>query len=624
MITAPIYDRNDPNRRIAQLSGLPAAPSGKLQLSERQLLSIVRVEYYDEKGQTNLLILGTNCVYDLRARVAQSADVLRVLTGDGRLELEGVGFTWWQTNNDLVISNNVRTRVRRPAVAGVTNALTGQDLRVTADQFRFNFATNRIMYTGNVRVEDPRLELTCGRLVIGRGPGGTIDRLTAQEDVLIRDRMNGGTTTAGEAVYRVEAGQETVELTGEPHYREGLREATAERFLLDRTRDSLAAIGEARLVLPVGGKGAPGLLMLPGAGTAPIPAAGAAAETNRVIDVTAARVTMQLPETNGPIRGVVAETNVVLWDRQQQARATAQRVRYDAGGRLELEGQPEWTMGGRLVRGDAMIYDMAGPTFRVPGNAFVRLPVRSLMTPASLLGTGAARTNVVIPTNQVVEIRGRELTYRDTWLRMEGDVEARALTGTQLQGELRCAALGVQYSNQLQQARADGGVRLTQAPVSRADGGVTTRELTCTNLVFTFQGAGQLERLTAAGPIDARSTDTLPGGRPPIARQLQCQSLEAHFRGTSNIVESATAAGGVRLRQNDRQATSDRAVYSGTEGRLRLEGRPVVTLPEGQITDAETISWDRATGRIRLNGAFRSQWKSLSLGTNATRLLPQP
>lgn len=622
MITAPIYDRNDPNRRIAQLSGLPAAPSGKLQLSERQLLSIVRVEYYDEKGQTNLLILGTNCVYDLRQRVAQSADVLRVLTGDGRLELEGVGFTWWQTNNDLVISNNVRTRVRRPAVAGVTNALTGQDLRVTADQFRFNFATNRISYTGHVRVEDPRLELTCGRLIIGRGAGGSIDRLTAQEDVVIRDRLGGGTTTAGEAVYRVEAGFETVELTGEPHYREGLREATAERFLLDRTHDSLAAVGNARLVLPIGGKGAPGLLMLPGAGLTPAPAAKA--ETNRVIEVTAARVTMFLPETNGPVRGVLAETNVVLWDRQQQARATAQLARYGADGRLELQGQPEWTMGGRLVRGDAMIYEAVGPVFRVPGNAFVRLPVRSLMTPANLLGAGAARTNVVIPTNQMVEIHGRELSYRDTWLRMEGEVVAQALAGSERQGELHCAALGVQYGEHLQQIRAEGGVRLTQGPVPRADGGATARELTCTNLVFKFNAAGQLDRLEAAGPIDARSTDTFTGGRPPIARQLQCQALEAHFRGTSNIVESATATGGVRLRQNEREATSERAVYQGVEGRVRLEGKPVVTLPEGRITDAETISWDRATGRIRLNGAFRSQWKSLSLGTNATRLLPKP
>jgi len=314
----PVYDRDNPNRIVALLSGSLA----EFQLSGRQPLATVRVEYYDEKGQTNLVFMGTNCVYDARRRTAESPEALQVMTGDGRLELEGEGFTWWQTNNDLVISNRVQTRIRRPASRdGDPDPLGGQDLRVTSDRFRFSYPSNRIVYSGHVRVEDPRVQMTCARLTILRSAAGGIERMVAEDDVVMVDRLGGGQATARVAEYVVDGARETVELTGNPRFHEGVREGTAERFVLDRRKSTLRAIGAARLVFPAGAQGAPGLLALAG----PAQAGEGEGETNRLIELSADSITILLPATNGPVRNVVAETNVVVFDRQRNGRATGQR-----------------------------------------------------------------------------------------------------------------------------------------------------------------------------------------------------------------------------------------------------------------------------------------------------------
>ena len=131
-------------------------------------LATVRLDYFDDKGGanrgTNLTILGTNCVYDLKQQTAASPDRLRLLTGDGRLTLEGRNWFWWQTNYDLVISNDVVTlaQMRDEPVP----------MRITADSCWLRYASNVVTYTGHVRAVDARLDLTCRTLTIQRGTNG--------------------------------------------------------------------------------------------------------------------------------------------------------------------------------------------------------------------------------------------------------------------------------------------------------------------------------------------------------------------------------------------------------------------------------------------------------------------
>ncbi|HOY58159.1 MAG TPA: LptA/OstA family protein, partial [Verrucomicrobiota bacterium] len=610
--TVPVYDRDDPNRMVALLSGSIA----EFDLSGRQPLETVRVEYYDGKGGTNLVFVGTNCVYDARRRTAESPGTLRVMSGDGRLDLEGQGFTWWQTNNDLVISNRVETRVRRPeTVGGVADPLGGQDLRVSSDRFRFNYRSNLIVYSGHVRVEDPRVRMSSGWLTIVPSARGGIDRMVAEEDVKIVDRSTGGETTARTAVYQVDGQRETVELSGEPRYREGVREGTADRFILDRRRDVLEAVGNARIVFPLGAGGTPGLLAIPGPG--PRPSEGA---TNRLIELSANLITILLPATNGPVRGVVAETNVVLLDPEQRSRATARRARYQEGIGLELTGDPVWSSGGQSLEGGAMRYDLAGQVFRVSDGVMVRLPVTALTGPVRGLEGVMPGGGLGLATNQVVEIRSLELEYREPWLQFEGGTRADYLDGRTKLGELQCAALGVLYSNSVREVRASGGVRLEQLPAVRKGGGTTAKLVQCDAMTAGFDAEGQLERFKAEGGVDARQTDIREGRRDPVVKRLQCDALDARFWGRSNLVELATAERNVVVSQDDRVVQAERAVFTGTNDLLSLFGRPTVILPEGRITEAETITWNRATGLYRIAGRFKSQWKALPGVTNLINL----
>ena len=437
-------------------------------LSGRQPLETVRVEYYDGKGGTNLVFAGTNCVYDARRRIAESPGTLRVMSGDGQLDLEGQGFTWWQTNNDLVISNRIETRVRRPeSLGGVADPLGGQDLRVTSDRFRFNYRSNLIVYSGRVRVEDARVRMSSGWLTIVPSAEGGIARMVAEEDVKIVDRSTGGETTARKAVYQVDGQRETVELSGNPRYREGVHEGTADRFVLDRRRDALEAVGNARIVFPLGGGGASGLLAIPGPGPRPTESA-----TNRMIELSADLITILLPATNGPVRGVVAETNVVLLNPEQGSRATARRASYQEGIGLELTGDPVWSSGGQSLEGGAMRYDPAGQVFRVTEGVLVRLPATALTGPVRGLEDAVSGGGLGLATNQVVEIRSLELEYREPWLQFEGGTRADYLDERTKLGELQCAALGVLYSNSVREVRASGGVRLERNR-RRFEGGLT-------------------------------------------------------------------------------------------------------------------------------------------------------
>ena len=105
--TIPEYDGVDPNkvRAVIRIRGATAKLTGQVPVEE------FHREVYSLDGRTNLLISATNCVFDMRNHAAFSSDRVRVVSGDGRLLIEGLGFIWRQTNNTLVISNQVHTRL---------------------------------------------------------------------------------------------------------------------------------------------------------------------------------------------------------------------------------------------------------------------------------------------------------------------------------------------------------------------------------------------------------------------------------------------------------------------------------------------------------------------------------
>jgi hypothetical protein len=66
-------------------------------------------------GQPEMLVESPQCVFDSMRREVASDGPLHVQSADGKMNLDGRGFLWQQTNSFLMISNRVRTIIRNTA-----------------------------------------------------------------------------------------------------------------------------------------------------------------------------------------------------------------------------------------------------------------------------------------------------------------------------------------------------------------------------------------------------------------------------------------------------------------------------------------------------------------------------
>jgi len=91
----------------SRLSGAEAQPAAGGRLVIKQL----KLETFDARGQTEMIVNAPECIYDTFNRTASSAGHLQAQTGNGRFRVEGDGFLWQQNDSLLTISNNVHTAI---------------------------------------------------------------------------------------------------------------------------------------------------------------------------------------------------------------------------------------------------------------------------------------------------------------------------------------------------------------------------------------------------------------------------------------------------------------------------------------------------------------------------------
>ena len=585
---------------VGQLAG--TAATNALQANSQAMpFRAVRLDYFDGKGGTNLTALGTNCVFDLASQTATSPDRLRLVAGEGRLTLEGRGWTWWKTNYDLVISNDVVTLVQMRDAA--------VPMRITADSSLLRYASNVVTYTGHVRAVDARLDLTCRTLTMQRGTNGVRQTIEADGDVVLVNRLGGGQARCQHAVFTEDGDERIAELLGSPQWTDGARSGRADRFIMDQGRHTLLALGQAQMRLPRHEAGVGGLLAL----AAPVLPAKA---TNAFIEIGAERLTLQFPATNGPVQTVLAETNVVIRDTLDGSVARAARARYTDTGDGELTGEPEWTGHGARLTAGRLAFRSLPPTFDARPDARLRLPVAALRQ--SLAGA-VADPNRAAPTNQFLEIAGDFLTYRDGWLRCGDRVHVDYFEDTNRLGQLDCAALAVKYGQHVEALEASGGVAVEEFPTARGTRGLVARRLHCATATAGFDDTGRLARLGLDGKVKAEQEENV-ANRPAIVKRLLCDNVLAQV-GASNRVESATAVGNVELGQGARSVTADRVEYRGGNKSFTFTGHLALNAPEGRSTNVQSLEYNLESGGYRAIGPSHTVWKYLPRGTNLTNLL---
>lgn len=594
--------RDDAGALVSLLTGSQATlrTGGAVQLTTAEVRS------FDSAGRTNLFVFATNCLFNPNTRVVQSAEPLRVQSGDGRLTLLGRGFTWWQTNSLILVSNDVRTTVQR--VPGSTNP----PLNVQSARLQARLDSNVVEFLDAVRVRDPEMDLDCERLVVRRAAGGDLDEIQAFGDVRILNHRDGSTIQAEQARYHLTGDNEWVELSGEPRWSDGTRSAEARWFVLDRGRNRFQAVGDARIVLPRSVRGLDAL----GAGGAEPSVQDAAG----FVELLAGLVTLQFPATNGPVQEVRAQTNVVIRLPDEGLEGHAAEAEYLPGGVVRLRGDPSWTWGDRSGSGDLIEFS-TNETFRIDGNAFLRFPIESLSAalPGGTNARGGSRLSL---TNVFVEVRSDFVDYRGQQIRFGDSVRARCTRGEELLGTLAGRELLVAYSNRVESISARGDVQVEQAARANSRGHLVARTLASDQLTARLAAGGRLREVEAQGSVVGVQTTQRPDREKPEVGRLLCETLRAWLAPDTNRVDRLEATGSVRAILDARMAWGSRADYASSDGLLRLSGSPLVLLPEGRVMGADELTLNPETGRVGGRGQFRTYWRQSPFDTNSLALLP--
>jgi lipopolysaccharide export system protein LptA len=595
------------------------------------LIKGLTADTYQDTGQRGLTMEAPECVFGFSENSGTSPGPLKVRTADGNSFIEGTGYLWSYKGSNLVvtISNNVSTTLKRDFLNSGTNrtaaasvSATNQFVYIHADQVFMDRAANLIVYTGNVRAEDERIELTCEILTI-RGAtnneavagantvaSGKISEIIADHHVVIVDKAAvAGQATGERAVYAVVDGAEVMTLTGDPHWAAGLRDATARAFIYNLSTNTLRAAGDANFRLPSDSLNQSGFVMLQ-------PSAGGAKTTGTGTNLTyfsAEDITLQLPATNGgPLLGVIAETNVVILDPASASRAVGNRAVYtQTNGMMELIGNASWQSDRRVARGELLTFNQNDNSFSAHTNASLEFPPGELNQSSALGGLSA--TNAGRATNQLVRVLADSYDYQNDTLTFHDHVRGAVLEDETVRDTLESGSLEIGFinTNTVRYAIADGGVHLHRLPVQDAagrteEGDFTSRRLEArmrTNAV-PAQTNLLLEQVIATGGVAAWQTKTFTTSAPLLLSRTNHTTfsgdrLTASFMPDTNRVDVATSEGNVIMTRDDYTARGGKVVYRATNDTVVLTGNPRLETTNGSLTSDDMITYDHAQGIIQ-------------------------
>ncbi len=581
----------------------------------------LKIQTFAETGPTNVqfIIEAPDCLVSRDFRNAHSPGPLVINSGNGQLHLEGEGFSWLSSSNStLTISNQVRTTLKleslsRPSRASGTNNVlapmapgkspdSNQIVHIYSDHFFFDHDANLITYTGNVRVEDTEMDLTCAMLTVHLLAGGDIDNITAEREVGIVIKPDGGRATGDHAVYTARGGRKWVELTGSPHWQNGPSEATGAIFVFDQINRTLRVEGQAWLKFPRPVTGGSGMLLFPAVES---PAKADAGE-DQFIEAFSDSMLFQFPPAEGApgqgrVESVLAEGKVAILDHYQHSRATSARAFVNTiTGRMELTGKAIWQADQRLARGEIINFDNGQKSFSARTNAYLKFPVSAFG--GIMPGGAAASPNAGAGTNQFIEAISDSYDYQNNVLTLRDQVHTAFLGGDAIMGTLDSRQLTATFSstktNQLESLVAEQDVYARQLSWLDRRGNRFERELKTDRLTVQFRTNGLVEEMLAEQHVAGMQTEIPAGKDQPIVSTLHSDLLTARFSPTTNTVESIVAEHNVLIAWNEMTASEDQAVYTASNGVARLLGNVRVRQP-GQIDwSGVDVSMEPATGRI--------------------------
>lgn len=232
-------------------------PGGAVQVKQFKMIAV-------RDGQlTNISVtaLAPECRIDYDRKFAGDPGPIQIFTPATNVFVQGTGFFCAESNQLLVISNQVETRVVKsmlrssPLLAGASNASSdaAQLVKIFSGRGQFDFRANLVDYSGGVRLIDPQYEVDSPLLSIQFASNQTVQTMFARPAVTLT-LAGKGVATGATAHYLATNENPLLELAGEPgadaHWQNGLQEATAAKFTYDPGRHRLAADDQVRVRWP--------------------------------------------------------------------------------------------------------------------------------------------------------------------------------------------------------------------------------------------------------------------------------------------------------------------------------------------------------------------------------------
>jgi lipopolysaccharide export system protein LptA len=601
-------------QRLFLLRGQSATP---LSANQWEILG-ARLELYGEDGTTNLVFTPARCIYQQKEKYVTSSEELRVVTGDGLMAIEGTGFGFDLTSRRLVVSNAVHAVLRKEVVhqqspAGSAERVgPGTEDAAELIQIRSNrleFEGEQALFLGQVRVEDAQGWMTSRRLLVDLELATRrAERIVAEEEVSLQS--NKLRAQAGQVIYNPV--NERLEMAGNPQWQFEGRSGRADSIVFERIEQSIEAQGGVEMEIQAAA------LMPGGAWPSPLNlSTPPEQQENRLVRVRSERFSfksdpnqanghvatfqggvqvieqaMQLDcgqliiETMEPgqqARRAVASENVVL--ERADARVTCAQAIYDVlAGRMSLEGGATWRTEQREGRSDTLELDLALGQYRAYGDVFMRLAAEGF---GSALGW--VETEPADGMELELEQAGLE-PKPPRWLEIESDrFEYRTEAG-----EFETAV----YEGNVQAREGEQFVLTCSLLTARLDAE--------TRLINDLMAAGQVE-LRMVEPDGYRLAQ---GDRAMYA----AESGTVVLTGLEGVEFFIVTGEGVS------RAVGRRAVLDVKTEMLELDGRPVITTPEGELT-GDVVRLDRRHGILSAAGSWRIR---LPLGTYRIPELPAP
>ena len=577
-----IAEKSADSLRISILTGTEAVfqADGTLVLTDPRLVTVT------DDGKTNLVFTASECLYDQDKKTIRSPGELSLSTGDGQMQLNGVGFSGNLAGPTLSVFGSVEAKLdKKTSRLPIGQAQQKTDtpggepelLQITSRQFEL--APGRAIFRDSVLVKDAAGTLSSDSIAVGmREDDWEVQTIRAAGNVVLQaGRIE---TTSDLADYDLAAG--LVVLKGNPSWTMGERSGRANLLMIHRDSQTVNAEGDVYMKLPAGAKGEGGFLDFNAPKKEPANVSeGLSVEIRSNIflfqaateeNIGFARYIGAVRLTRGEGRLQCSFLNVRL---AKGTGVVVESVNAEVGVKL--------AQGGDQLTAQTATYDLAQKTIQLRGEPKWKLGTQS----------GQARSVGLSPADGVFRASGR---VKMQLPQPKGDARFLLPAKTEPSGKPLLVVCDSFEYRQVGEAKGLDSATFTGNVVLTGDKGL---RVLAQNVVVGIdpEGAG-LVSLDASGDLDVSTTGE--NTMRYVGDRLVYSTADETMRLTGKpSVEIRT-----RLEDSEVVALGQAAIYNLGTGLLRLTGDPVLKTAEGELRGREVV-FDQQTKRLKATGRWK-------------------